>query len=155
MIEADDFLEHAEVHGNTYGTSRRSLHDLNSRGVIGILEIDVRGAQQVMDAWRGKQRPLCVFVAPTDLAALEARLRGRGTEDDATIARRMHGARRELAFVHSEVGMALFDAIIVNADLQDAYACQHLQSGFALGRHCIAIYVRCVHTLVGFADTES
>ena len=110
--EAGDFAEWAEVHGNFYGTPLRETVTLLEQGQDMLFDIDVQGA--------GQLRPilpngLFVFCFPPSLAALEARLRGRGTDGQASILRRLATARREIALAH------WFDAWIVNDDLAQAY----------------------------------
>ncbi|HEX6886821.1 MAG TPA: guanylate kinase [Candidatus Nanopelagicales bacterium] len=107
-IEEGGFLEWAEFAGNRYGTPReavaRRLHD----GQPVLLEIELQGARQVRAA---TPRAFMVFLVPPSWEALEARLRGRGTEDEAAIERRLERARAELAAAGE------FDAIIVNDDV--------------------------------------
>ncbi|HDO29969.1 MAG TPA: guanylate kinase, partial [Desulfobacteraceae bacterium] len=76
------FLEWAEVHGNLYGTSRAAVEQRLGGGRDVILDIDVQGAAQI----RQSADPVTVFIAPPSLAELEARLRGRGTENEQTLA---------------------------------------------------------------------
>jgi guanylate kinase len=92
MIANGDFLEHAQVFGNFYGTSRQSVQAQLAQGVDVILEIDWQGARLVR-----QQMPDCigVFILPPSVAALEERLRGRGQDDDDIIERRMRDARSE------------------------------------------------------------
>lgn len=108
-----EFVEWAEVHGNYYGTSRAWLADSLARGHDVVLEIDWQGASQVRQAFADA---VSVFVMPPSFAALEERLRGRATDDEATIARRIAAARQEMA----QVGE--FDYVIVNEDLDVAIA---------------------------------
>lgn len=105
------FLECAEVHGSWYGTPASWVAEQLGAGACVVLEIDVQGGMQV------KARvpsTLLVFVHAGDLVALEARLRGRGTEDEATIRRRLENAREELEMI------GRYDRIIVNDDLDRA-----------------------------------
>jgi guanylate kinase len=93
-LEANAFLEHAEVHGNCYGTLRCEVDPYRDRGLAVLLDIDVQGADQV----RQKCPDLVtVFLQTSSLDAYEARLRKRATEDEATIRRRLAAAQRELA----------------------------------------------------------
>ncbi len=90
----DGFLEWAEVHGNCYGTLRSEVEPYLDRGIGVLLDIDVQGAEQV--------RARCpdhvsIFVKPPSLEELERRLRGRGTESEEAIQRRLANARKELA----------------------------------------------------------
>jgi guanylate kinase len=104
------FLEWAEVHGNMYGTSVEEVTKHQRAGCDVILDIDVQGAAQV----RQRGNPVTIFIAPPSLAALERRLRGRATENEATIAVRLNNARKELACV------GVYDYLIVNDRLEEA-----------------------------------
>lgn len=86
MIEADAFLEWAKVHDNYYGTSRQEVFPRLERGIDVLLDIDVQGAEQVVAR---VPEAHSVFVLPPGYEALETRLRGRGLDDDGTIARRL------------------------------------------------------------------
>ena len=104
------FLEWAEVHGNLYGTSRAEVERLQSAGLDVILDIDIQGAAQV----RAAADPVTIFIAPPSIKELARRLRGRGTEDEETIALRLAGAHREMQ------AAGLYDYLIVNDDLDEA-----------------------------------
>ena len=108
--EPSGFLEWAEVHGNLYGTARDQVERLRSKGLDVLLDIDVQGARQV----RQNSDPVTVFIAPPSLDELERRLRGRGTEDEDTVRRRLAGARREM------VAMEEYDYLLVNDRLEEA-----------------------------------
>jgi guanylate kinase len=105
------FLEHAEVHGNFYGTSRTTVQDLLRQGRDVLLEIDWQGAAQIR-----KTQPDCVsvFILPPSRAELERRLRGRGSDSAEVIERRLRNSRGEIAHAHE------FDYIIVNDRFEDA-----------------------------------
>jgi guanylate kinase len=109
------FLEHAEVHGNYYGTSWSSLRDVQKGGKRCLLDIDVQGVQNIktMESSEGF-RPKYIFIAPPSMESLKTRLIGRGTESEETLARRTANAQRELDY-GLEPGN--FDAIVVNRDL--------------------------------------
>lgn len=104
------FVEWAEVHGNFYGTSAAEVERRQQAGCDVLLDIDVQGAAQV----RLCANPTTVFIAPPSLHALEQRLRGRGSDDDATIAKRMNNARKEMACIDA------YDYVIVNDVLEEA-----------------------------------
>jgi guanylate kinase len=93
------FLEHATVHDYRYGTPLQAVKDTLGRGSDILLDIDVQGAQQI----RANPDPLIqsalvdVFLMPPTFAELEKRLRKRATDDEATIQRRLHNARGEMA----------------------------------------------------------
>ena len=94
MIAAGEFLEHAHVHGNYYGTSRKWIE----REIAGdhdvLLEIDWQGAAQVRRIF---PRLLGMFILPPSLAELRRRLQGRGKDSAETIERRIAGAREEIS----------------------------------------------------------
>jgi guanylate kinase len=111
--DAGGFLEWAEVFGNYYGTLRREVEPFRPQGIGVILDIDVQGAGQVR---RHCPDVKTVFLRPPSLEILEARLRRRGTDDEAAIERRLAGARRELA--HADE----YDYQVINDDLDLAVA---------------------------------
>ncbi|MCE5322761.1 guanylate kinase [bacterium] len=92
-IDEGDFLEYANVHGNMYGTPRKWVEQRLSEGVDVILKIDVQGGLSVK-----KQMPsaVMVFLAPPSIEELEKRLRGRLTESENDLAKRLSNARGEL-----------------------------------------------------------
>lgn len=94
MVAAGAFLEHARVFDNYYGTSREQVETKLGEGLHVILEIDWQGAQQVRAAW-----PECesIFILPPSRPELERRLRGRGTDSDAVIARRLRDAVEDMS----------------------------------------------------------
>ena len=112
MIEDGQFIEHADVHGNFYGTSRLAVQEQLSQGVDVILDIDVQGAKIIRDA--DELKAVSIFVAPPSLNELEKRLRGRGLDNDETITKRMKNAHTELR------SLGEFDYLIVNEDLGKA-----------------------------------
>eukprot|EP00435_Cladocopium_sp_Y103_P061003 s50_g22.t1 len=95
-IDAGLFVEHAEVHGNLYGTSVAAVQDVMKKGRVCLLDIDVQGAESVRKSSLSK---ICsfVFFAPPTAAVLEQRLRGRGTETEEKIQKRLAGSLRELS----------------------------------------------------------
>ena len=111
MRSRGDFIEWAEVHGNFYGTSQSSLEAEIAAGRDVLLEIDWQGAQQVRGFFPGT---VGIFIMPPSLAELERRLRARGTDDDATIARRHLAAPTEMRHVGE------FEYVIINNELGEA-----------------------------------
>jgi guanylate kinase len=111
MRERGEFAEWAEVHGNFYGTSRLWLEKRMEAGDDMLLEIDWQGAQQVR---RQFPEAVGIFILPPSLAELEKRLRGRGSDSEDVIARRIAGALGEMRHV------AEFDFVIINNDLDVA-----------------------------------
>jgi guanylate kinase len=110
-IAEGGFLEWAEFAGNRYGTPRAEVLQRLAAGQPVLLEIELQGARQVRAAM---PEAFMVFLSPPSWAALEERLRGRGTEDEAAIARRLERARAELAAAQE------FDAVVVNDDVNRA-----------------------------------
>lgn len=113
MVAGGELLEWAPYAGHLYGTPLAPVAAAVAQGAVVVLDIEVQGAVQV------KERvpdALLVFLLPPSFEELEARLRGRGTEDDATIACRLEVARQEVA--SSEV----FDVRVVNDDLDACVA---------------------------------
>ena len=113
MAGRGDFLEWAEVHGNFYGTSRPWIESEMAAGRDVLLEIDWQGAQQVRQRFPAA---IGIFVLPPSMAALEARLTGRGTDSAEVIARRLAAARDEMRHVGE------FGYVIINDELQQALA---------------------------------
>jgi guanylate kinase len=121
LRDANEFLEHAQVFDNFYGTGRRQVEALRSSGHDVILEIDWQGAQQVR-----KAQPDCttVFILPPSRRELEARLRNRKTDSDEVIARRLRDSIADMSH-YSE-----FDRVIVNDDWESAVrALQEILAG--------------------------
>lgn len=111
LRDRGEFLEWAEVHGNYYATSKVWLKQQMEAGRDILLEIDWQGAQQVRKAF---PESVGVFVLPPSMEALESRLRGRGTDSDDVISRRLLGARGEMRHVSE------FEHVILNNELQQA-----------------------------------
>jgi guanylate kinase len=111
MIEKEAFLEYARVFDNLYGTSIAAAESLMSKGCHVILDIDWQGARQVRLHY---PQVVSVFIVPPSVEALEQRLRSRGQDDDATIARRMRSAKSELS--HQDE----YQHIIINDDFNAA-----------------------------------
>lgn len=112
-IAAGAFLEHAEVFGNHYGTRAADVNRSLAAGQDVILEIDWQGARQVRTQF---PEAIGLFVLPPSIAELERRLRGRGTDDAAIIARRMAQARDELTHY------AEYSYLVVNDRFERALA---------------------------------
>jgi len=105
------FLEHAEVFGNFYGTGRQQVSDLCATGNDVLLEIDWQGAQQVM-----ANDPDCtsIFILPPSTGELERRLRGRATDSEDVIRRRLGEAVEDISH------WAEFDHVVMNDHLEQA-----------------------------------
>ncbi len=113
MIARGEFLEHADVFGNYYGTSHLWVRDTLARGQDVILEIDWQGAEQVR-----RLMPECVsiFIVPPSAATLRERLTGRGTDAPDVVERRLTEAREECRHALE------FDFLVVNDDFDVALA---------------------------------
>lgn len=111
--DQDGFLEWAEVHGNLYGTPAPPVAESLREGQSVVLEIDVQGALQVRER---VPSALLVFVHAPSMEVLEARLRARCTDDEATIRKRLANARGEIELA------ARYDHQIINDDLDTAVA---------------------------------
>lgn len=107
-VEAGEFLEWAEVHGNRYGTLRSTVEERLAEGVDVILEIDPQGAFQVKE-----QMPesVLVFITAPSLGELERRIRQRGAETDEQVRTRLETAERELRLVGT------YDHVVENDDV--------------------------------------
>ncbi|MFA6816343.1 MAG: guanylate kinase [Lentisphaeria bacterium] len=113
--DKDDFLEYAEVHGNFYGTLRSQVEPLVFQNKNVVLDIDVQGARKVWQNVKGTAlEPHCVsvFLGPPSLVELERRLRGRKTDAEDVIERRLAKASEEMSAWRS------YDYVLVNKDVE-------------------------------------
>lgn len=117
-IRNNDFIEYANVHGNYYGTLKSEILDRIEQGIDVLLDIDVQGALSIKKL--SAENPLAarcmesVFVAPPDYAKLEKRLRGRGTDSEEVITRRLANSKKEMSFWRE------YKYVIVNDELTAA-----------------------------------
>ncbi|UCC84628.1 MAG: guanylate kinase [Gemmatimonadota bacterium] len=111
MIRNGELLEWAEVHGELYGTPRANLEEAEHQGRLLILDIDVQGARQVVEALSDA---VTVFLLPPSFDALMERLRQRGSEDEARLRRRLETAKNELKCIDE------FQYVVINDRLEDA-----------------------------------
>jgi guanylate kinase len=111
MVARGEFLEHADVFGNYYGTARRFLEEAKEKGNDLLLDIDVQGASQVQKAI---PEAVSIFVLPPNHESLEWRLRHRGTDSESVICRRLDTARREIENYDK------YDYILVNDRLEES-----------------------------------
>ena len=110
-VDAGEFVEWAEVHGEQYGTLKSEIERRLAEGRNVLLDIDVQGGTAVRKVYPDG---VFIFVLPPSMASLEERLRGRGTDPDERIRLRLENARREI-----ELGKA-YDYAVVNDDLDSA-----------------------------------
>ena len=113
LVEEGAFLEWATVYDRLYGTPASRVEALRARGESVVLDVDARGSEQIRES---APEAVHIFILPPDLETLEARLRGRGTEDEAVVARRMALAKEQLQAAPT------YDHLIVNDDLDTATA---------------------------------
>ncbi len=111
MIQRDEFLEHAEVFGNYYGTARRFQREAEQTGQDLLLDIDVQGAQQIKSKL---PQAVSIFILPPDRNTLERRLRTRSLDAEEVIQRRLVTATREIE------NYAKYDYILVNDVLDES-----------------------------------
>lgn len=111
MIDADAWLEWARVHAHFYGTSKAFVTEQLDAGRNLLLDIDVQGAEQIMDSGL---EPVTVFIMPPSLGVLRQRLTSRGTDSADTIELRLANAGEEIALKH------LYQYVVVNDDLDTA-----------------------------------
>ncbi len=115
LVAQGAFAEWAEVHGQRYGTLRATVDDALGAGRVALFDIDVQGGEQIEAAW--PRDAATVLVLTPSIAELERRLRGRSTDSEAEIRRRLDAARAEVAR-----GLRSYDYVVVNDDLDQAYA---------------------------------
>lgn len=113
MVNRGDFIEWAEVHDNYYGTARGIVDTAFSTRGIAVFDIDVKGGLAIKSKFPDA---VLVFILPPSMEELERRLRGRGTDKDETIHRRLLAARTEI-----EKGLERYDYLIINDELDRAY----------------------------------
>ena len=102
------------MHGNYYGTLKSTIEDFWRNGKHVLLDIDVQGADSLRKLYQ--ERCFTVFISPPDLNVLEQRLRGRGTDSEENISKRMKNASEEMKRADE------FDLVLVNDDLKEAYS---------------------------------
>ncbi|KAE8136146.1 P-loop containing nucleoside triphosphate hydrolase protein [Aspergillus pseudotamarii] len=116
LVSKNGFIEHAQFGGNHYGTSVQAVKDIAERGRICILDIEMEGVKQVK---RTDLNARFMFLAPPSVEELERRLRGRDTESEESLSKRLAQAKNELEYA-KEPGA--HDKLVVNDDLEKAYA---------------------------------
>ncbi|KAB8259563.1 guanylate kinase [Aspergillus pseudonomiae] len=115
LVSKNGFIEHAQFGGNYYGTSVQAVKDIAEKGRICILDIEMEGVKQVK---RTDLNARFMFLAPPSVEELERRLRGRGTESEESLSKRLAQAKNELEYA-KEPGA--HDKLVVNNVLEEAY----------------------------------
>ncbi|KAF9647210.1 guanylate kinase [Thelephora ganbajun] len=128
MIVDGAFIEHAQFSSNFYGTSFMTIQNVSNSGRRCILDIESEGVRQIKST---NLDPLYVFISPPSLASLKSRLRGRGTETDESVAKRLATALKEIAYAKQP---GVHDLVIVNDDVDKAYS---LLEKIALGEKIV------------------
>ena len=112
MVESDDFVEYAHVHGNYYGTSMNSIAETLARGKHLLIDIDVQGAKQIEE--RYGDEGVFIFILPPDFDLLRERLTGRRSDPEDEIERRLEKAKEEVQHYQD------YDYVIINDDFHEA-----------------------------------
>lgn len=115
LVSKNGFIEHAQFGGNYYGTSVQAVKDIAEKERICILDIEMEGVKQVKLTDLNAR---FLFLSPPSLEELEKRLRGRGTETEESLNKRLTQARNELEFSKQP---GVHDKIVVNDELDKAY----------------------------------
>ena len=111
MINSAEFVEHAEVFGNLYGSSREKIEENLNKNIDVILEIDWQGARQVK---KNMPKAIGIFILPPSKESLLKRLKGRAQDDDETINSRMSDAENQMKHYNE------FDYLVINDDFDEA-----------------------------------
>jgi len=114
MIDAGEFVEHAEFSGNLYGTSYKAIKDVQASGRVCLLDVDIMGVKNIK---KTDLNPRYLFIQPPPGPVLEQRLRGRGTETEEAVQKRLSRAAADIEY--SQTGA--YDRIIINDELDKAY----------------------------------
>lgn len=109
-VERGELLEYEEVHGHFYGTPRENIESVLGTGETLLLELDVKGGLAVKNAY--PEDIITVFIRPPSIEELKRRLRGRGSDTETAIERRLERMRMEMAFEN------LYDYSVVNEDVE-------------------------------------
>jgi guanylate kinase len=126
LAAADAFIEHATVHGFRYGTSREELERIRGEHKTPLIEVDVQGALSIKEHVEGT---ILVMLLPPSFEELEARLRGRRSEDEASVKRRLDRAVEEMKLY------AKYHYYVVNADREETV--ENLKTMIAALQHHI------------------
>lgn len=114
-IDNEEFIETAVFSGNMYGTSKAAVQAVQAKNQICILDIDMQGVKSIK---KTDLNPIYISIQPPSIEVLEKRLRDRKTESEESLQKRLRAAREDIE-ISKEPG--LFDAIILNDDLEVAY----------------------------------
>lgn len=110
-VEADGFLEHAQVYGNCYGTPKAKVLEKLKSGIDVVLEIDIQGALNVKNAY---PNGIFIFILPPSMSELRKRITGRGTDSKEAIDLRLSQTLKEISYIDK------YDYVVVNGELDEA-----------------------------------
>lgn len=110
-VEADGFLEWAEVYGNYYGTPKAKVDEKLAAGIDVVLEIDIQGALNVKEAY---PEGIFIFILPPSMAELRKRITGRGSETEESLKLRLSQTLKEVSYIDK------YDYCVVNGELEEA-----------------------------------
>ena len=110
-VEAEGFLEWAEVYGNYYGTPKSKLDEKLSAGIDVVLEIDIQGALNVKEVY---PEGIFIFILPPSMTELRKRITGRGSETEESLRLRLSQTLKEVSYIDK------YDYCVVNDDLDEA-----------------------------------
>uniref|UniRef100_H2MTA1 Guanylate kinase n=1 Tax=Oryzias latipes TaxID=8090 RepID=H2MTA1_ORYLA len=114
-IDNGEFIESAEFSGNLYGTSKAAVQAVQAKNLICILDIDMQGVKNIK---KTDLNPLYISIQPPSLEVLEERLRGRKTESEESVQKRLRAAKVDMEFSKEP---NVFDVVIINNNLEEAY----------------------------------
>uniref|UniRef100_A0A674CS55 Guanylate kinase n=1 Tax=Salmo trutta TaxID=8032 RepID=A0A674CS55_SALTR len=119
-IDDGKYIENAEFSGNLYGTSKSSVDDVRAKGLICILDVEIQGVRNIKET---DLDPIYVSIQPPSIEILEKRLRDRNTETEESLQKRLEAARVDMELSRSPLLSypGVFDVLIVNDDLEEAY----------------------------------
>ncbi|KAJ3055368.1 hypothetical protein HK097_010713 [Rhizophlyctis rosea] len=115
LIEKSAFIEHAEFSGNRYGTSFEAVHAVQNMDKICVLDLEIKGVKSIKAS---DMNAVYCFIQPPSVEVLEARLRGRGTETDESLQKRLNTAKESMEFASQE---GVYNIVIINDKAEDAY----------------------------------
>ena len=114
MIEQDQFLEHAKIFGNFYGTPRKYVQNRLDLGKDVLFDIDWQGARQILDKFN-RDNVLTIFILPPSIKILEERLKKRAQDTHQAVLKRMQEAKSEVSHYDE------YDFVLVNENLDETY----------------------------------
>ncbi len=115
MVDKSEFVEHAVVFGNHYGTPKKMVEDAQKNGTEVLFDIDWQGARQVKEKF-DQDSVISIFILPPSLKELERRLKNRAQDPQDVVDQRMAKAKDEISHYHE------YDYVVVNDDLNATYS---------------------------------